>query len=300
MQMSEVWFIFLDGFDLYEASSAMRAFELANDAPRHEGPSVSYKIRTFSTAATPVRSHAEPALKVSALPRDIPRRVERLVVVGGRSATQALRDLSTYQRPLIAWISRQRPRIGQLASIGEDAFVVVQSAIGFARAADLSFDVEAMATLSGMELALRLIAQDAGHRVAMHIAQQLAPVPERFGAPFRFRAQVTGDERVLALNRWIVLHLRESLTNERLAQHLAMSERTFSRFYRRATGLTPARAVERIRLEHACHAVEMTLRSFKEIAQRSGFSSEEVMRRAFLRVLGMSPSQYRQMFYGKV
>lgn len=297
--MSEVWFIFLDGFDLYEASSAMRAFELANDTLRQEKPSMNYEVRTFSTAATPVRSHAEPALKVNALPGDIPRRVERLVVVGGRSATQALRDLSTYQ-PLIAWISRQRPRIGQLASIGEDAFVVMQSAIGFARATDRSFDVEAMATLSGMELALRFITQDAGHRVAMHIAQQVAPAPERFGAPFRFRAKVTGDERVLALNRWIVLHIRESLTNERLAQHLAMSGRTFSRFYRRATGLTPARAVERIRLEHACHTAETTLRSFKEIAQRSGFSSEEVMRRAFLRVLGMSPSQYRQMFYGKV
>lgn len=78
-----------------------------------------------------------------------------------------------------------------------------------------------------------------------------------------------------------------------------MTQRTFSRFYQRATGFTPARAVEHIRLEHACEAVETMLMSFKEIAQRSGFSSEEVMRRTFVRVLKMSPSQYRQQLNGQ-
>ena len=46
--------------------------------------------------------------------------------------------------------------------------------------------------------------------------------------------------------------------------------------------------------------LETTLMTLKEIALRSGFSSEELMRRTFLRLVKMSPSQYRRQFYGRV
>ena len=74
-----------------------------------------------------------------------------------------------------------------------------------------------------------------------------------------------------------------------------MSERSFVRHYRQATGTTPARAVERIRVEAARRTLELGL-PIKRVATRCGFGSEETMRRSFLRLLGASPQAYRERF----
>lgn len=301
--MSEVWFILLEGFDLFEASAASHAFDLANRIGCAAQRPATYAVRFFTIEVGPVRSNGEVALNAQVLPDELADRVDRMILVGDDNATEVLQNPSVAQLELMAWLARQGSRIGQLASIGEAAFVMTHSAFVEQRQApDERPDVSS--STSGIDLALRMIAVDVGHSAAMQVAMQFLPVPERFGAPFRFRSNLRGgactDERVLSLNRWIASHLRQRLTNDQLAQRLTMTERTFSRFYLRATGITPARAVECIRLEHACHAVETTLMSFKEIAQRSGFSSEEVMRRTFVRVVKMPPSLYRQQFYGRV
>jgi len=301
--MSEVWFILLDGFDLYEASAAMQAFVVANGFACVAGQARRYLVRCLTNGAAPVRSNGEATLHADALPSALPARVEHVILVGGSSARQALLHPTSSEARLAAWIARERPRIGRLAAIGEGAFVVTSWRKRTPRDAS-SGDTGVAASLSGLELALRTITGDMGYRVSLQVAEKLAPAPERFGAPFRFRTGLTGhacgDERALALNRWIAAHLRQPLTNDQLSQRLAMTSRTFSRFYPRATGFTPARAVEHIRLEHACHVLETTLMSFKQIARRSGFSSEEVMRRAFIRVIKMSPSQYKRQLYGQV
>jgi transcriptional regulator GlxA family with amidase domain len=74
-----------------------------------------------------------------------------------------------------------------------------------------------------------------------------------------------------------------------------MSERSFIRHYRRATGMTPARATERIRVEAARQVLEQGL-PVKRVAARCGFGSEETMRRSFLRLLGATPQAYRERF----
>ncbi|WP_371827452.1 helix-turn-helix domain-containing protein [Cupriavidus sp. KK10] len=58
-----------------------------------------------------------------------------------------------------------------------------------------------------------------------------------------------------------------------------------------------ARAIEKIRLEQACRLIETRSQSMKMIALACGFSSEEVMRRAFLRILRVSPADYRERFF---
>lgn len=301
--MSEVWFILLDGFDLYEASAAMQAFVIANGFACVAGQARRYLVRCLTNSAAPVRSNGEVALHADSLPPALATHVDHVILVGGSSASQALLHPTHSQAQLAAWIARERPRIGRLAAIGEAAFVVVPWRKRMPRDAS-SGETEVAASLSGLELALRTITSDMGYRISLQVAQKLAPAPEQFGAPFRFRTglmgHACGDERALGLNRWIASHLRQPLTNEQLSQRLAMTSRTFSRFYLRATGFTPARAVEHIRLEHACHVLETTVMSLKQIARRSGFSSEEVMRRAFIRVIKMSPSQYKRQLYGQV
>ncbi len=75
-----------------------------------------------------------------------------------------------------------------------------------------------------------------------------------------------------------------------------MSERSFSRHYRDATGLTPARAVERLRVEAARRLLSVSRHPVKRIAGRCGFGSDETMRRSFLRVVETAPQDYRSRF----
>lgn len=89
-------------------------------------------------------------------------------------------------------------------------------------------------------------------------------------------------------------HLAEPLTVERLAERAAMSPRNFARAFTAQTGTTPARAVERLRLETARTAVETGRDSLERIAKTTGFGDPGCMRRAFLRGLGQPPQALRR------
>ena len=96
--------------------------------------------------------------------------------------------------------------------------------------------------------------------------------------------------------RWIDAHLADDLSLPVLASQAGMSERSFSRRYAEATGVTPARAVERLRVEAARLLLSESRLPVKRIAQRCGFGSEETMRRSFLRLLAVTPQDYRARF----
>ena len=102
--------------------------------------------------------------------------------------------------------------------------------------------------------------------------------------------------RFEALQAWIADHLAEDLTVPRLAEAAGMSPRGFARHYRAATGLTPARALERQRVEAARRLLAETALPVKRIAARCGFGSEETLRRSFLRHVAVAPAAYRQRF----
>ena len=89
-------------------------------------------------------------------------------------------------------------------------------------------------------------------------------------------------------------HLGERLTVEQLADRAAMSPRHFARAFLAETGTTPAKAVERIRLETARLAVETSHAPFEHIAASTGFSDAGRMRRAFLRSFGLPPQALRR------
>ena len=83
---------------------------------------------------------------------------------------------------------------------------------------------------------------------------------------------------------------------ERLASRAAMSVRNFSRTFAREVGVTPARFVERARVDSARRMLEESPASVDEIAARCGFGTAETMRRTFLRSLHVTPTDYRRRF----
>jgi transcriptional regulator GlxA family with amidase domain len=104
------------------------------------------------------------------------------------------------------------------------------------------------------------------------------------------------DDRFGALHEWINQHLAGDISLPVLARQAGMSERSFSRRYAEATGMTPGRAVEQLRLEAARRLLLETRLPVKRIAQRCGFGSEETMRRSFNRLLAVAPQDYRARF----
>ena len=88
--------------------------------------------------------------------------------------------------------------------------------------------------------------------------------------------------------------LAERLTVERLADHMSMSPRDFSRAFTAALGVSPAKAVVRLRIEAARERVENSHEPIERIAVVNGFGDPERMRRAFVRTFGQPPQALRR------
>jgi transcriptional regulator GlxA family with amidase domain len=151
---------------------------------------------------------------------------------------------------------------------------------------------------AGIDLALAFVEADLGAPAALAVARQLVVFLKRPGGQAQFSAALSlqqRDDRFERLHAWIAERPAADLSVPALAAFVGMSERSFVRAYRRATGSTPAKAVERLRVEAARRMLEEN-RPVKQTAAQCGFGSEETMRRAFLRLLGSTPAAYRERF----
>jgi transcriptional regulator GlxA family with amidase domain len=88
-------------------------------------------------------------------------------------------------------------------------------------------------------------------------------------------------------------NLSNNLSVERLAAVACLSPRQFSRLFRLETGVSPAKAVENLRLEAARFLLEQGRLPIETIAFDTGFGDRERMRRAFLRAYGQTPQSIR-------
>jgi len=153
---------------------------------------------------------------------------------------------------------------------------------------------------AGMDLALAMVEEDHGRRVALAAARMLVIFLKRPGGQSQFSAELAAQtaerEPLRDLQAWIVEHPGEDLRVEALAAHVAMSPRNFARAFTRETGMTPARFVEQTRIGAARRRLEDTTAGVDRIAEDCGFGTAETMRRAFLRALATSPSAYRARF----
>jgi transcriptional regulator GlxA family with amidase domain len=153
---------------------------------------------------------------------------------------------------------------------------------------------------AGIDLALALVEEDHGAAVALRIAKELVLYLRRPGGQSQFSVMLpespSDDDRFQKLRAWVGEHLRRPLRVEDLADQAAMSPRHFARLFATETGHTPARFVERLRIEAACRSLESRSSALKTIASEVGFGSADSMRRSFVRRLRVTPDQYRAHF----
>jgi transcriptional regulator GlxA family with amidase domain len=150
---------------------------------------------------------------------------------------------------------------------------------------------------AGIDLALRLVEDDHGPDLALEVARWLVLHQRRFGGQSQFsvplRAQFAERDAIRSLVAWMTDNMNADLSVPALARRAAMSERNFARIFAAETGKTPAAFVECLRVEAARRKLEGSARSVKQIAAASGFGTVATMHRAFQRVLGVTPLQYR-------
>src|SRR5207249_220260 len=153
---------------------------------------------------------------------------------------------------------------------------------------------------AGMDLALAMVEEDQGREVALATARQLVMYLCRPGGQSQFSAQLSVQlaepEPLRDLQAWIVEHPRADLSVETLARRAAMSPRNFARVFTREVGATPARFVTSVRVETARRLLEESSRDLETVCSLSGLGTSESMRRAFLRLVGTPPGQYRARF----
>jgi transcriptional regulator GlxA family with amidase domain len=122
----------------------------------------------------------------------------------------------------------------------------------------------------------------------------------RPGGQSQFSAHLAPDAnargRLAPLLRWIPEHVSEDLDVPALARTAKMSERSFARAFRKETGDTPARYVECARVDAARRMLSASQIAVGLVAARTGFGSEERMRRAFHRHLKVGPASFRARF----
>src|SRR5207244_8325860 len=136
---------------------------------------------------------------------------------------------------------------------------------------------------AGIDLALALVADDLGEAVARRAAQQLVVFHRRPGGQSQFSALLETDRpgsRFSPLLAWARERLDQRLSVELLADRAAMSPRHFARAFAAETGMTPAKAIERLRLEASRERVESGSEPIERVAARTGFGDPERMRRA--------------------
>jgi len=304
---------------LLDVTGPLQVFATANDLAAMARTGLPYEIRVV--AAEPnVTTSAGLALVTERLSgADEP--VDTLIVAGGYGV-QAACDSPV----LVGWLRERAGAARRVAAVCSGAFLLATAGLLDGRRAvthwgrcaefaarfpDVRLDPDPIfirdgnvwtsaGVTAGIDLALALVEADLGRDTALAVARQLVVFLKRPGGQSQFSTTLAlqgRDERFDSLHAWMVENLGSDLSLERLAARANMSLRSFARHYRIATGRTPARAVEEIRIETARHLLDQG-HSVARVARRCGFGSEETLRRAFLRRLGTTPQAYRERFAG--
>jgi len=153
---------------------------------------------------------------------------------------------------------------------------------------------------AGIDLSLAMVEADYGSDVAQTVARWMVMFLHRPGGQTQFAAPVwvprAARSTVRVAQDYIDTHPADDHRLDLLARRASMSGRHFSRVFSTEVGETPARYVERVRVEAARAELETTTASLDVIAVNCGLGTAESLRRAFQRRVGVAPDAYRRRF----
>jgi transcriptional regulator GlxA family with amidase domain len=311
--MHRVGLFIFPGHQILDLAGPFAAFETAT---RLSGRPL-YRLDTLSRAGGLVASRG--GVPVAATPAD-EARLDTLVVCGG--------EVSAMLRPSeVQAVMHLATRASRIASVCTGAFLLAEAGLLNGRRATThwrqahrlqrsypAIEVDAdrifiadrgvwssAGVTAGIDLALALIEADHGQDLARYVARELVVYHRRAGGQSQFApiSQMEPEtDRIRIALSFARDHLHEPLPIERLAEAAHLSVRQFGRAFRRETGETPAKAVERLRVEAARVRLQEGSEPVELIAHAVGFTDPERMRRAFVKLFGLSPQAVRRLDRG--
>jgi transcriptional regulator GlxA family with amidase domain len=299
-------------FQIMDACGPISAFEIAG---RMTGDA--YRLVLISTRGGAVRSSS--GVIFDTIAACDAGAIDTLIAVGGDGSRAALADAEG-----LAFLRAAAGQVRRMCSVCSGAFLLAGAGLldgrrattHWRRAAQLARMFPAVRVepdrihirdgavwtsagiTAGIDLALALVAEDLGERIARAVAQDMVVYYRRPGGQSQFSALAElggGGSAFALLLDWIRANLAQRLTVEVMAERAGMSPRNFSRAFVRAIGVSPARAVERLRLEVARERVENSQMPIEAIARATGFHDPERMRRAFVRAFGQPAQAMRRI-----
>lgn len=308
--MHQLGFFIFPDFQLLDLAGPSGVFEAVARASEHPA----YNMMVISPQGGPIRSSG--GVMVDSIPAATVNSLDTLIACGG-----ALEPMC--QPPSIQSFSELAARSKRLASVCTGAFLLAEAglldghrvtthwhAAPRLQQAYPAIKVEpdriyiedqqiwsSAGITAGIDLALAMVERDHGSEVSHQVARELVVYHRRSGGQSQFSPLSELEprsDRIRELLSFIQAHLAEPLPVERLAEQMHLSVRQFSRFFRQQTGESPARAVERLRAEAAHVYITEQQTPIAQIAQFVGFSDAESMRRAFVRIYGLSPQAIRR------
>ncbi|MFI1093675.1 GlxA family transcriptional regulator [Streptomyces sp. NPDC020917] len=152
---------------------------------------------------------------------------------------------------------------------------------------------------AGIDLTLALVEEDHGAGVAREVARELVVFMQRPGGQSQFSTALdTPPARSTLLRALVAEVLSDPAADhgmDAMAARAAVSPRHLTRLFRAELGTTPARWLERVRLDRAQQLL-IEGHSVTLAAQASGLGSDETLRRVFARHLGTTPTEFRSRF----
>lgn len=234
-------------------------------------------------------------------------------------ATRNARDAA-----LFAWLRKMAPEVRRIGSVCVGAFLFAEAGLLNGRRATAHWkfgeelakryprvrvesnplwvkdgNIYTSAGISaGIDLALAWVEEDCGVAVAHEVARELVLFLRRPGGQTQYSvslaAQASEMKAIQELQVWIAENVRRKLSVQMLADRFVMSVRNFERVFTRELGRTPSKYILQVRVEEAQRQLERTDRGLKQIALDCGFGNADVMRRSFVRLVGVTPVQYRR------
>jgi transcriptional regulator GlxA family with amidase domain len=320
MRPLRVGLIGYDGVQALDLIGPSDAFTIATVQGENGKAERCYEVTIIGLAGKPFRAESGVLFHPHTTLRAAPA-MDTLIIPGGRGAR-----MGPASGLIARWISSHAAKIRRIASVCTGVYALAPTGLldnrtitthwRFAhdlarRFPKLKVDPNALYLKDGrfftaggitasVDLALALIEEDYGSRVALAVARELVVYLKRPGGqkqysePLEF--QCSSTDRFADLASWMLGHLRADLSLEVLAKRACLSPRHFVRRFKHAFGGTPAMFVENLRLDDARRRLSERAQKIENVAAAVGFKSDDAFRRAFQRRFGVKPSSYRNRF----
>ena len=316
-KLRQIALIAFDGYQILDITGPASVFSAANDALGKPY----YQVVTISAKGGLVSSHSGISIQSQSYKSSKSASIDTLLVAGG--SEDGLEALSRNE-PFMKWIKQTAQGTRRYGSVCTGAFVLGR--LGLLKKKKVAThwgSCQKLATLypeaevdanalfvnqgklwtsagvtTGIDMSLEMVAQDLGTEIANIIAKRLVLYVKRPGYQSQFspllKAQENAEPQFLKLVEWLEKRLDQNIDTPRMAEQMAMSERTFYRKFTQCFGETPRDYVEKLRLDNV-RILLTSKASLKQIALVNGYSTASQLTKAFERQYGIGPAVFRKM-----